>query len=235
VRSVSSGRIVVSEQLWSKELERELLLTRILSDGELVCVASEAGLTKYSNLCEEGSKKSIYVSDDVKRNIIKECIKNVNDERLVEAFKKVKPRIYPEEIPFRGNYYTYFGDGNLQLKGSWGDVKKDVYEVLREGGERVYAFLKALIELTEEIMKRYDVRYCYIFGPDYGSILRKMREILGRFEALTPRDFLILKAARIYYKSGSHRNPTHSIPLEIIPAVKEVLEGWERSKGIKYY
>jgi hypothetical protein len=59
----------------------------------------------------------------------------------------------------------------------------------------------------------------------------RMREILGRFETLTPRDFLILKVAKIHCKSGSRRNPTHSIPLEIIPAVKEVLEEWKRSRG----
>jgi lipid II:glycine glycyltransferase (peptidoglycan interpeptide bridge formation enzyme) len=40
---------------------------------------------------------------------------------------------------------------------------------------------------------------------------------------------------KIYYKSGSRRNPAHSVSLEIIPAVKEVLEEWKRSKGGAHY
>jgi hypothetical protein len=220
----------VVEQQWSKELERELLLSRVLRDEELVCIAAEAGLSKYRRLCEEARGKFAYLPEDLRRELIRACAREVSDEKLVEAFRTVKPSLYPEGIPFRGNYYTYFGDGNLQLRSSWGEVKRDVYEVLGQGGERIYAFLRAIIELIEELLKKYDPRYCYIFGPDYGSILRKMREILGRFEALTPRDFAMLKAFGIYYKSGSRRYPGHSVPLEIIPAVKEALEEWRRTR-----
>jgi hypothetical protein len=35
---------MVSVKLWSKEYERELLLVRILSDEELICIAAESGL-----------------------------------------------------------------------------------------------------------------------------------------------------------------------------------------------
>jgi hypothetical protein len=108
-------------------------------------------------------------------------------------------------------------------------VKRDVHELLEKGGERMYAFLKAVVELTEELLKKHGPRYCYIFGPDYGSIVRRMREILGRLETPLPRDFVLLKASGIYYKSGSRRYPSHSILLETLPAVKEALEEWERS------
>ena len=37
----------------------------------------------------------------------------------------------------------------------------------------------------------------------------------------------ILRSCRIYYKSGSKMYVSHSIPEEIIPAVKEALESWE--------
>lgn len=232
---MSSSISMVSVKLWSKEYERELLLARILSDEGLICIAAESGLVEYRELCEEVSRRHVYVSDDVRKKLVKDMVEKVSDEKLVEAFKKVKPRVYPEDVPFRGNHYTYYGNGDLQLISSWSDVKRDAFEVLEKGGERVYAFLKALIELTEEMLKNRDLRFCYLYGPDYGSILGRMREIIGRFEPLTPRDFLILKAAKIYYKSGSRRNPTHSIPLEIIPAVKEVLEEWKRSKGATHY
>jgi len=95
---------------------------------------------------------------------------------------------------------------------------------LEKGGKRIYVFLRALMESAEEILKNNDLRFCYFYGLDYGSILGRLHEILRQFEPLTPRDFLIMKATKIYHKSGSSRNPTHSIPIEIIPAVKEVLE-----------
>ncbi|MCC6015095.1 MAG: hypothetical protein LM564_05270 [Desulfurococcaceae archaeon] len=221
---------MVVEQQWSKELEREFLLSRVLRDEELICIAAEAGLSKYRGLCEEARRKFIYLPEDLRRELIRVCTREISDEKLVEAFGTVKPSLYPEGIPFRGNYYTYFGDGNLQFRSSWGEVKRDVYEVLEQGGERIYAFLRAIVELTEELLKKHGPRYCYISGPDYGSILRRMREILGRFEALTPRDFAMLKAFGIYYKSGSRRYPGHSVPLEIIPAVKEALEEWRRTR-----
>jgi hypothetical protein len=215
---------------WNKEYEKRLLFAR-LSDEDLVCVAAEAGLA-YSDLCEEAHRRgSIYIPSELKKKIIDELVEKVSDEKLVETFKRIKPRIFWGELPFRGNYYTYLGDGNLQLKSSWNDVKKDVHDILKEGGERIYAFLRAIIELTEEMLKTSEPGYLYIFGPDYGSILRKMRDILGRIEMLTPRDFAVLKASGIYYKSGSRRHPTHSILLETIPAVKEALEEWKRSRG----
>jgi hypothetical protein len=220
---------MMNEESWGNKWEKVLLLIR-LSDEDLVRVAAEAGLAEYSGLCEKARRGSIYLPSDLRDKIIKECVEKVSDEKLVEAFKKVKPSLYPD-IPFRGNYYTYFGNGDLQLKSSWDNVKRDVYELLKIGGERIYAFLKAIIDLTEEMLKEGELRYCYISGPDYSSILGKMREILGRFETPLPRDFVLLKASGIYYKPGSRRYPGHSIPIEIIPAVKEVLEEWKKSKG----
>jgi hypothetical protein len=212
---------------WNKEWERVLLLSRLINEGDLVCVAAAAGLTEYDELCKKAHQGSVYLSDEARSRIIKDLMK-IEDEKLIEAFRKTKPRLYPD-LPFRGNYYTYLGDGNLQLKSSWSEVKRDVHELLEKGGERMYAFLKAVVELTEELLKKHGPRYCYIFGPDYGSIVRRMREILGRLETPLPRDFVLLKASGIYYKSGSRRYPSHSILLETLPAVKEALEEWERS------
>jgi hypothetical protein len=212
---------------WNKEWERVLLLSRLINEGDLVCVAAAAGLTEYDELCKKAHQGSVYLSDEARSKVVKDLMR-IEDEKLVEAFRKTKPRLYPD-LPFRGNYYTYLGDGNLQLKSSWSEVKRDVHELLEKGGERMYAFLKAVVELTEELLKKHGPRYCYIFGPDYGSIVRRMREILGRLETPLPRDFVLLKASGIYYKSGSRRYPSHSILLETLLAVKEALEEWERS------
>jgi hypothetical protein len=229
---MSGGDGIVVGGEWSKDYERELLFARLLNTADLLCIAVEAGLTDYSDLCKKAREAFIYIPDDLKRRIIKECVEKISDEKLMEAFKKVKPKLYPENVPFRGNYYLYLGNGDFQLKSSWSDVKKDAYELLSKGGERIYAFLKAVIELTVELLKKHGPEYCYLYGPDYGSILKKMYEILGRLETLLPRDFVLLKASGIYYKSGSQRHPGHSIPLEIIPAIKEVLEEWKKSRDI---
>ena len=216
----------VNVESWNKRWERTLLFAR-LSDQDLVCIAFETGLTEYDSLCKRARLGYVYLSDDSWNKIVNELMK-VDDDKLIGAFRRVKPRLYPD-LPFRGNYYTYLGDGDLQLKSSWSEVKRDVHELLEKGSERIYAFLKAVIELTEEALKKHGPRYCYVFGPDYGSIVRRMREILGRLETPLPRDFVLLKASGIYYKSGSRRYPGHSIPLEAIPAVKEALEEWRRS------
>ncbi|WP_448578657.1 hypothetical protein [Thermosphaera sp.] len=218
---------------WSREWERRLLLAR-LRDGDVVCIGAEAGLLQYRDMCEEYRRnRYVYVPDDVRNKLVEELNARVSDEEFLAAFKKVKPEILWGEVPFRGKYYTYAGNGDLQLKGSWDEVKKDAYEALEKGGERLYAFIKAIVELTEEMLEKYWPEHCYIFGPDYGSILRRMREILGEVVTPLPNDFVLLKAYGLYYKSGSRRYPGHSIPLEIIPAVKEALNEWEKNRGVK--
>jgi hypothetical protein len=59
-------------------------------------------------------------------------------------------------------------------------------------------------------------------GVVWTDILAKMREIGGDYPA--PRDVAIIKSYRIYYKTGSRRYPTHTIPEEIIPIVKDELK-----------
>jgi len=138
---------------WSKEWERRLLLAR-LSDGDVICIAAEAGLVHYRGMCEEYRRnKYVYVTDDAMNKLVEELVAKVSDQELLKAFKKVEPEILWGEMPFRGKYYTYLGNGDLQLKNSWDEVREDTYEVLEKGGERLYAFIKAIVELTEEMLK----------------------------------------------------------------------------------
>jgi len=53
------------------------------------------------------------------------------------------------------------------------------------------------------------------------DILAKIRELGGNYPP--PRDLALLKSYKIYYKTGSRRYPTHTVPEEIIPLVEEVL------------
>jgi len=106
---------------------------------------------------------------------------------LVEAFEKVEPENLWGETPFTGKHYTYLGNGDLQLKNSQDGVREDTYEVLEKGGGRLYALVKAIVGLAEEVLKKYWVKHCYMFSQDYGGILRRMWEIMGGNNGLFPR------------------------------------------------
>ena len=73
------------------------------------------------------------------------------------------------------------------------DVKRDVLEALEQTKERGYAFLKAIIKLTKEMLKKRDIEYRYLYGPSYSDILRVMQAELGRFTAPSPRGFRCIK------------------------------------------
>jgi len=211
--------------------ERKLLLTRFLEDEELYELAKELGLEiakKFEDEYERSNKEgfAFYLSSDEREEILEEVAKAISDEKLLEFFNRVRPKDDLEVGCFRGNYYTYDRKKGLSLRSSWDEVRRDVLEALEQTGERGYAFLRAIVELYEE-----DEECDYWYGPSYSKILARMRDILGKVVMLTPRDFAVLKAYRIYYKSGTRRYPGHSIPLEIMPAVKRALEEWKSSKG----
>ena len=52
--------------------------------------------------------------------------------------------------------------------------------------------------------------------------MAKIRELKGTYPLLPDLD--ILKSRKIYYKTGSTRHRTYTVPEEIIPVVEEVLE-----------
>jgi len=226
--------MMVEEPRNEKLRERLMLLARFMRDEDLVQIALELGLdervTEYRKHYEETRKRdfSFYLPSEERRRLIAETAEKISDEKLAEIFNKLKPKDRLTDIGcFRGKYYTYYEGEEFLLHGSWDEVKRDVFEALEQTKERGYAFLKAIITLTKEMLKKRDIEYCYLFGPSYSDILRVMRTELGRFVAPSPRDFAVLKACQIYYKSGSRRYPGHSIPLEILPAVEEALEEWK--------
>jgi len=223
------------EELQEEKLRgRMMLLARFMRDEDLVEIALELGLTecvaeyreRYEAAKRSGSR--FYLPYGERERLIEAIARKITDEKLAEVFNRLKPEDRLTDVRcFRGKYYTYYGGGEFLLRGSWDEVKRDVFEALEQTKERGYAFLKAIITLTKVMMKKRDIEYCYLYGPSYSDILRVMRAELGRFVAPSPRDFAVLKACQIYYKSGSRRYPGHSIPLEILPAVEEALEEWK--------
>ncbi len=221
--------MVVDEE---KVRERLLLLDRFLDDKELYLLAKRVGIEeaqKYDEKYARFQKEGAYFGfSEEERDIIAQKIaKSVTDEELKLFFDELKPEDCTEAGgTFRGKYYTYHENKGLELRGSWDEVRQDVLEALKQTGDRGYFYLRAVIELYEEKKGRYN----YWDGPSYSEVLSKIREISGKLIMPTPRDFAILKAYRLYYKSGSRRYPGHSIPLEIIPAVKRALEEWKTNR-----
>lgn len=80
-------------------------------------------------------------------------------------------------------------------------------------------FLKAIIDL--EANGKWDQAY---EGATWIDILSKIRQLEGKYPS--PRDLAILRSYRIYYKTGSRRYPTHTVPKEMIPTVKDELNKW---------
>jgi hypothetical protein len=211
-----------------KEEKRKLIERFITDSKELYKLGKEAGirwLGKYDEDFERSKKTGsyFYIHSEDEKKLAQELADCIADEKLKEVFNKLRPRNW-QGLGFRGKYYTYEERKELQTESIWHQVKRDVEEAIAQLGERGFFFLKALIELHREGKWEGD-----IFGANYADILAKMRELAGKPLMPAPRDFAVLKSYRLYYKSGSNRNPTHSIPEEIIPAVEEVLKRKEES------
>ena len=209
--------------------ERIILIQRFLgrSDEALYVVGKELGVAlagKYDAAYRDYQLRRtshFYIPLEERGRLADEIARAITDEKLVEVFNRFKPRDWLG-LGFRGRFYTFEEDRGLSLRGSWDEVKEDVAEVLDQLGERAYAFLRAIIELRN--LGKWSGDY---YGASYSDILARMREICGKPILPAPRDFPILRSYRLYYKSGSRKYPTHSIPEEIIPAVREALERWK--------
>jgi len=206
--------------------ERFRLLKRFLrEDADIFRIGDELGLECVSKYREEYRRHQVagsyfYIPYDEKDAVISEIARSISDQKLVEVFSRFKPRDFLG-IGFKGRYYIYEEGKGLKIGSAWDDVKKNVLEALDQLGERGYAFLRAIVELHEE--GKWNGDY---YGASYVEILRKMRQICGKPLMPAPRDFPILASYEIYYKSGSRKHPSHSIPEERIDAVREALGQW---------
>jgi len=68
-------------------------------------------------------------------------------------------------------------------------------------------------------------------GAAWVDILTKIRQLKGVYPP--PRDLVLLKSYNIYYRTGSRRYPTHTIPEEMIPVVEEAIDRFIKSEAVK--
>jgi len=172
---------------------------------------------------------SFYMNYNDRRVLAKEVAKVIDSKTLARLLSRIPPRYDLTGLGlFRGKYYTYVVNGELKLECRWDEVYNETLEVIEKTKGRAYHFLRAIIFLyTADV----DQKYGYSYGPSLAEIQTVIRSNEGKPIMLAPQDYVLLKAYRIYYKSGSKRYPGHSIPIEIIPPCEKALNDWKDKRG----
>lgn len=209
--------------------ERKILLRRFFYDDRRLYRLGKASNLKWFDDFDYkfGKDDYAYFAMEEKEEALKKLTNSaeLNDEKFVSALNEIGPPEYKGIDCFVGKYY-YFDtkDGVFKLDNRQDDICKEVFGTLKDTKGRAYYFLKAIIKLYNE--KKWDKAYG---GAPWIDILAKIRDLRGTYPA--PRDIAIIASYRIYYKTGSRRYPTHTIPEEIILIVDAELEKWKRNTG----
>jgi hypothetical protein len=209
----------------NKTIERRMLLRRIFySDRDLYKIGKLADLAWFSRFEAKFERdRYAYFADEERKEAVERIVSELPDDRFVEVVNNVfkEEKRYVEIDRFVGEHYYFDVSTGLKLDNKQEELKKEIWSALEETGGRSYYFLKAVIELYKE--GRWDRAYG---GATWVNILAKIRELGGVYPP--PRDLALLKSYKIYYKTGSKRYPTHTVPEEMIPVVKDVLERYVR-------
>lgn len=197
-----------------------MLLRRLFhKDRDLYKLGKLAGIAWFDKFEAKFERdRYAYFADEERREAIEKIVSDVSDNGFIEVVNKVfnEERRYIDIDRFVGEHYYFNVSVGLKLDNKQDELRKDVWNALEETKGRGYYFLKAIIELHRE--GRWDRAYG---GATWVDILAKIRELGGVYPP--PRDLALLKSYKIYYKTGSRRYPTHTVPEEIIPVVEEVL------------
>lgn len=193
--------------------ERRILLKRFFwRDRDLYNFGKLAGLRWFDKFDHKFSRDIYaYFATEEKQEALEQIVNQTNDTKFIEVLNKLEIK-YLEIDRFLGEHYFYERNGEFVIADKRDDLRKDVKNALEETKERGYYFLKAIIELKRD--DRWDKAYG---GASWVDILAKIRELGGKYPS--PRDIAILKSYRIYYRTGSRRYPTHTVPEEMISAI----------------
>ncbi|MGB9709433.1 MAG: hypothetical protein ACP5II_06080 [Infirmifilum sp.] len=139
---------------------------------------------------------------------LEELASRLTDEQLTQVLS-LSP--YLAYYTFRGRFYTVKG-GVLSLQGSWEEVKSSIWEAFRLNGLRVYALLKALLELGEAPYAAVAARASELYGSRFNAA-QVLAELRDRWE--------------LVWESGGPREKAWVIPEEIRPVVEEFVRSVE--------
>jgi len=181
---------------------------------------------KYKECIAKNESFWIYFDD---KNKLMNLIAKYLDFNTLNKYILQNPPKWSYKFDFlRGYVYTYsFEDNKLEQKCDWDNVYKDTISVIRETKGRAFYFLRALVDLYYKNSKPHPFD-----GFSLEEILRKIKEYTNSTKTIVGRDWTVLKAYAIYFKTGSNRYPEHAIPIECVPAIDKALEDYENS-GVK--
>lgn len=212
-----------------KNKDRKILIRRFFYDAkQLYNLGKAAGIEWFDKFDYKfGKDEYAYFAEEERIEAINKLAdpSNLSNEKFVSALNKVgSPKYMAIDRFVSKNYYfdANYG-GTFKLEDRRSDIHKDVEGVLKETNDRAYYFFKAIIELYKE--GKWDNAYG---GATWIDILAKIRELKGEYPA--PRDIAILKSYRIYYKTGSRRYPTHTIPEEMLDTMEDELMNLKPNK-----
>ena len=142
--------------------------------------------------------------------------RQADDKTFVSALNRTEHPTYLDIGRFVGERY-FFDGSKFSVENRRPALRENIRAVTEETSGRVAIILRAIISLYHA--DRWDKAYGGAAWPD---ILANIRETHGSYYP-SPRDLTILKSYRIYFKTGSRRYPTHTVPEEMIPTIEEVL------------
>jgi hypothetical protein len=198
-------------------VERKILIDRFVSsDRALYKLGRRLGISWFNKFQAKFSRDQYaYFAPEEKISALDLVARHPSDRAFVEALNDLGPWKYLEIDRFIGERY-FFDGSSFSLQDRRAALTDEVRRAVEETGRRGVDFLRAMISLYHA--GRWDKAYGGAAWPD---ILAKIREMGGSYPS--PRDLAILKSYKIYYRTGSRRYPTHTIPEEMIPTIEEVL------------
>jgi hypothetical protein len=198
--------------------ERKILLKRFYyTDRALFDLGCALNIPWFQHLAPRFQRDTYaYLTAEEKLEAIDLLCKQADDTTFVSALNRVAHPDYLQIGRFVGNRY-FFDGSKFYLEDKRLGLRKNVVAVLSETDGRVAVLLRALISLYHA--NKWDKAYGGAAWPD---ILESIREIGGSYPS--PRDLAILKSYKIYYRTGSRRYPTHTIPEEMITTIEEVIK-----------
>lgn len=208
-------------------IEREILLNRFFSDDRRLHSLGKTGRIEWFSKFDRkfGRDQYAYFAGEERLEAKKRIIQDLDDQAFITSLNEVEKPKYMVIDRFVGEHYYYDSrkDSLFRLEDRRDEVRSDVQGALGDTNGRAYYFLKSIILLYRE--DAWDKAYR---GAVWTDILAKMRELGGGYPS--PRDVAIIKSYRIYFKTGSRRYPTHTIPEEMIPTIDEELGKWKEKR-----
>lgn len=209
--------------------ERGILLRRFFyDDRRLYKLGKATGLKWFDSFDYKfGKDEYAYFATEERQEAPRKLTdpKELNDEVFVSALNQVGPPKYMAIDRFVGEYYYFDAAENIfKIENRQNNIRKEVLGALEDTNGRAYSFLKAIISLYNE--DKWDKAYG---GATWIDILTKIRQLSGAYPA--PRDIAIIKSYKIYYKTGSRRYPTHTVPREMMEVAMKTLKEWNKRIG----